>query len=65
MNKYKLMMETSVRQEGSVIANISVRMYAGRPESGRVQMLMVVPIVQVTELIAKMDEGRATYFSMN
>ena len=65
MDKYQLMIETSVKQEGSVIANISVRMYSSRPESRRVQMLMVVPIVQVTELIAKMDEGRATYFSMN
>jgi len=65
MDKYKMMMGMSVKQEGAVVATIKARMYPGRPESGRVPLLMIVPIVQVTELIAKMDEGRATYFSLS
>ena len=65
MDKYKMMIGMSIKQEGAVAATIKVKMYPGRPESGRVPLLMIVPIVQVTELIAKMDEGRATYFSLN
>ena len=65
MDKNRIMMGMSIKQEGAVLAHVKIRMYPGRVDSKWVSMVMIVPIVQVTELVAKMDEGRATYFSMN
>ena len=59
------MMGMSIKQEGAVLAHVKIRMYPGWVDSKWVSMVMIVPIVQITELVAKMDEGRATYFSMN
>ena len=65
MNKYKMMLGMFVKQEGAVAATLKMKMYPGINDSGYVPLLMIIPIVQITELVAKMDENRATYFSLN
>ena len=65
MDKNEIMMGMSIKQEGAVLAYVKIRMYPGWMDSKWVSMVMIVPIVQVTELVAKMDEARVTYFSMN
>lgn len=65
MDKNRIMMGMSIKQEGAVLAQVKISMYPGWVDSKWVSMVMIVPIVQVTELVAKMDEARVTYFSMS
>ena len=65
MDKNRIMMETSIKEEGIVAAAVKIKMYAGRDDSGWVSMLMIIPIVHVTDMVSRMDENRAIYYSMN